>query len=101
MLKNSCIKYDFWPKNETNTVNKVSQKMLLRYSTEIKIGCESLSLNADNKYDISPFYPLCAFPQRDKKSWIDFEKKMIRAESAQTIGLDSILCKASKLDSPM
>ena len=38
-------------------------------------------MSAENPFDISPFYPLCAFPVRENKTWIEFERKMIRAES--------------------
>ena len=46
---------------------------------EIEIGRDKLSLY-DDAFDVTPFYPLLAFPDRDDKKFLQFEKRMIDAE---------------------
>ena len=86
MLERACKRLEFW--NHSNRLfKKVPQKLLIKYNKELLLGKQVISLNSDNLFAISPFYPLCAFPERDEERWKNFEKRMIRAETAfQTIG---------------
>ena len=61
---------------------KVPMKLITKFSKELLIGKDNLSMSPDNPWDITPFYPLLSFPQRDDVKYQQFEKRMTRAESA-------------------
>ena len=81
MLERACQRLDFW-NHSSKMFKKVPQKLLIKYHKELLLGKQGISLNSDNPFAISPFYPLCTFPERDEERWKNFEKRMIRAESA-------------------
>ena len=43
-----------------------------------------------HKFDVSPFYPLCVFPSRENKKWMDFEQKMIRAGTQPKLNIEPV-----------
>ena len=76
LLERSCVEQDFWV-GGSRLFSKVKRRLLTKYAKEIEIGCDGLSMSSDNKFDISPFYPLLAFPQRENKQWAAFEKRVL------------------------
>ena len=70
MLEQSCRKHNFWPESEDSPgiYAKVPIKHITKYAKELKIGGNSLSLGG-NPFDVTPFFPLLAFPRRDDKEF--------------------------------
>lgn len=52
---------EMWYVNQ-NTFPTVPIKHITKYSKEIQVGMDCLSMTNDCQYDITPFYPLLTFP---------------------------------------
>ena len=80
LLERGCRNNDFWTAADRQKVYPtVVIKHITKYMKEIEIGRDKLSLY-DDAFDVTPFYPLLAFPDRNDKKFLQFEKRMIDAE---------------------
>ena len=80
LLEKACLGADSWPGKRI--YGKIAIKHMTKYLKEVEIGKDSLSLfeNPNNKFDVTPFYPLIAFPERNDPKFKQFEKRMIDAD---------------------
>jgi len=70
ILEQICRTNNYWPVNDDcpRIYPKVPIRLITKYNKEITLGCSLLSL-VDNEFDITPFYPLLAFPRRDDRNF--------------------------------
>ena len=64
-LEKSCKKHESWFDENTWKYPKVEFKHITKYLTEFRIGQKSLKVENRTQFDISPFWPLLTFPERE------------------------------------
>lgn len=80
LLQKSCRSNNFWQFDEGKGVFPTFEvKYITKYLKEVEIGRERHTL-FDDSFDVTPFYPLLAFPERTNKQYKQFERRMIDAE---------------------
>ena len=80
MLEKACRDQECWVRG-SRIYKKYPAKLLTKYQKEVAIGRDGLSISSDNKFDITPFFPLLAYPQRESQAWKNFEQEVLKAET--------------------
>ena len=100
IFEQCCRGKDNWFKENIWQFPKVQQRLITKYHKELQIAKrDSTRFESLEKSELTPFYPLLCYPERENPAYQKFERRMMRYD--QSIGAIKQTCETTMNSSKM